>query len=101
MLMVWFVPPAMTPVGDDALNQLDVITTPQARLFVPRLVRVIIMEAGWNGPPRGPEEMNPVLVLSRKSSVRSKASTTPVVVELAGPLALKPIPRFAKAFHKS
>ena len=53
------------------------------------------------GPPTGPLEMNPARGVIRRSSGTSKASWMPVVVELAGEVALKPMPRLAKAAHNS
>src|SRR5258706_2235323 len=101
MLTVSLVPGRITPPGEEAFNQVEVMDRPHVKVLVPTLVNVSIVELGRNGPPSGPEEINPVLALSRKSSGQSNASTTPVVVELDGALALNPMPRFAKALHNS
>src|SRR5262245_51114651 len=101
MMMLWFVPGGMTPPGAEAFNQLDVMLRPQPRALLPTFVTTSILEFGTNGPPTGPQDTNPVSELSRRSSGTSNASTTPIVFELPGALALRPIPRFAKAFHNS
>ena len=54
-----------------------------------------------NGPPTSPRLVNPVAGVMRKASGTSKDSCTPAVVLLEGEVALKPMPRLAKAAHNS
>src|SRR5262245_59942206 len=81
-------PPGVSePPEGETVSQFDVFTSVQLKALVPALVRVKLIELGTNGPPTGPLLMNPLLGVTRKSSGRSKASCTPVVVELEGEVA--------------
>src|ERR1019366_1341361 len=93
-------PPGVSvpPVGNTS-SQVAVLTAVQLNELLPALVRVKLIESGLNGPPTGPLPVNTVLGAIRRSSGRSKASCTPAVVELAGGVALKPMPRLANAAH--
>ena len=91
----------IAPATFDTFSQTDVTDNPQPAVLVPTFVKVKLPALGTNAPPAGPTATNPVLGEIRKSSGKSYASCTPVVVRLAGALALKPIPRFAKAAHNA
>src|SRR5262245_31828275 len=95
-------PPGVSvpPVGE-TVSHVEVLTKLQLKVLLPALVRVKVIELGTNGPPTGPLLTKPLSGVTRRSSGRSNASTTPEVVELSGEVALKPRPRLAKAAHKS
>src|ERR1043166_1791355 len=86
-------------VGETA-RPAEAFGSDHGRVLLPALVRMKVFELGRNGPPTGPLETKPVIGEIRKSSGRSKASRTPVVVELPGDVALKPMPRLAKAAQR-
>src|SRR5881296_677706 len=76
--------------------------TAQFSGFVPVFSSVKFSIAGTNGPPILPPELNPLSGrIWSASDGGSKASCTPVVVELAGEVALKPMPRLPNAAHNS
>src|SRR4051794_16757011 len=94
-------PGVRVPLSGKTLSQAAVLAAVQVKELLPVLVRVSVNEVGAKGPPTGPLLTKPSVGVIRKSSGKSKDSWTPVVVELAGDVALEPMPRLAKAAHNS
>src|SRR5262249_48364311 len=91
-----FVPPtARTPLLCERLSQGTVTAPPQLIEPLPVFTSVKDFAAGINGPLTGPLAVNPVPGEMAKSSGTSNDSIIPVVVELAGEVALAPMPRLA------
>src|SRR6185436_10483615 len=94
-------PPGLrVPVVGDTVNHTDVLPSDQFKDAPPTFVNVKDDEAGENGPPTGPLADKICGVICKLSGT-SKASTIPDVVELAGDVALWPIPRLANAAHNA
>src|SRR5262252_4595727 len=94
-------PPATSnPLVGDSETQSDVLVNDQLKLVRPRFVNVNETGLGEKGPPDCPAT-SAFAGLINKSSGTSNAWTRPMVVELDGDLALRPIPRFANAAHNS
>src|SRR5262245_42084999 len=91
-------PPVSVPLVGESVSQPLVFARDQLNAFVPVFISVKDAGLGVNGPPTGPLEDNTVGLIC-KSSGRSYASTTPLVVELPGEVALSPMPRLANAAH--
>src|SRR5437762_2141577 len=89
------------PLSEERLSQDDVLMSDHVSEAGPVLVSEKTMELKLKGPPTGPLLMKPTAGVTCKESGISKASCTPMVVELAGAVALKPRPRFAKAAQSS
>src|SRR6266700_3387874 len=89
-------PELRVPLEGETLIQVDVLERAQLNELLPVLVMVKEAGFGVKGPPGAPLAFRTAGV-TRKSSGRSKASCKPVVVELAGEVALRPMPRLAKA----
>src|SRR5262245_1848235 len=93
-------PEPKRPESGPTVTQADVFISVQVRVLVPVLVRTKETGLGVNGPPGGPAEPTKAGVTTRLSG-KSYASCNPLVVELAGEVALSPIPRLANADHSS
>src|SRR3954465_10390669 len=91
----------MVPAVKERFIHVEVCDPVQLMAFVPVFKRVKTCDAGEKGPPTGPLPVKPVPGETVRLSATVYDSTRPMVVELAGDVAPEPIPRLAKAIHKS
>src|SRR5882672_10406042 len=94
-------PAASVPLLSERFSHAAVRPPAQLSELAPMFTSVGSCEVGLKGPPTGPVLVSPVAGETTRLSGTSKASTTPIVPELDGEVALLPMPRFANAVHRS
>ena len=94
-------PGGSVPPVTETSTHAPVVPSAHVKELLPKFARAKSWEVRLKGPPTEPLETKPDRGAMSRLSGRAKLSYTPAVVLLSGEVAVKPMPRLAKAAHSS